>query len=112
MELLLKSRSGPLPDPEDYAAYEHVLPGSAERILAMAEKQAEHRQAQEDHERGDEARAEARGSYLGFGAVVVIALLAAFLAGQGYSTAAGVIGTADIVGLAAVFIAGRRRAPG
>ena len=30
-------RSGPLPPPEDFAAYDHALPGSADRILRMAE---------------------------------------------------------------------------
>jgi len=38
---------GPLPRPEDFAAYERVLPGAADRILAMAEKQATHRQGME-----------------------------------------------------------------
>jgi uncharacterized membrane protein len=35
---------GPLPRPDDFAAYERVLPGAADRILKMAEKQAGHRQ--------------------------------------------------------------------
>src|SRR5258705_11795241 len=33
---------GPLPPPENFAAYEHVLPGAADRILKMAENQAAH----------------------------------------------------------------------
>jgi len=36
--------SGPLPRPEDLAKYEQVLPGSADRIIRMAEQQATHRQ--------------------------------------------------------------------
>lgn len=36
--------SGPLPKPEDLAKYEQVLSGSADRIIRMAERQAEHRQ--------------------------------------------------------------------
>jgi uncharacterized membrane protein len=38
---------GPLPRPEDFAAYERVLRGAADRILKMAENQATHRQAME-----------------------------------------------------------------
>jgi len=38
---------GPLPQPEDFAAYERVLPGAADRILKMAENQATHRQGME-----------------------------------------------------------------
>jgi len=36
---------GPLPPPELFKKYEEILPGSAERILKMAEKQSNHRQA-------------------------------------------------------------------
>ena len=38
---------GPLPKPDDFAAYERVLPGAADRILKMAEQQATHRQGLE-----------------------------------------------------------------
>ena len=46
--------SGPLPPPEMLAQYEEILPGAAERILSMAERQAEHRQKLE----WDESNAE------------------------------------------------------
>lgn len=39
----VKAHMGPLPAPEVLAGYEHVLPGSAERIMAMAERQQESR---------------------------------------------------------------------
>ena len=42
--------SGPLPPPEMLAQYEEILPGAAERILSMAERQAEHRQKMEQDE--------------------------------------------------------------
>ena len=35
--------SGPLPDPQNLQRYEQILPGSAERIMAMAETQLAHR---------------------------------------------------------------------
>lgn len=38
------SFSGPLPPPEILKKYDEILPGAAERIIKMAEKQAEHRQ--------------------------------------------------------------------
>lgn len=53
-----RSFSGPLPPPEVMAAYERVYPGTAERILAMVEKQAAHRQSLESLVvRGDSQRA-------------------------------------------------------
>jgi uncharacterized membrane protein len=38
---------GPLPSAVEFAGYEKALPGTAERILVMAEKQAIHRQNME-----------------------------------------------------------------
>lgn len=38
---------GPLPLPNHFEGYERVLPGSAERIIAMAEKEQDHRIGQE-----------------------------------------------------------------
>ncbi|MGL4370892.1 MAG: DUF2335 domain-containing protein, partial [Spirochaetota bacterium] len=35
--------SGPLPLPSDFSGYEAVLPGAAERIMAMTEEQSRHR---------------------------------------------------------------------
>jgi uncharacterized membrane protein len=40
--------SGPLPPANQFAEYEHTLPGAADRILALAEKEAEHRHQNED----------------------------------------------------------------
>jgi uncharacterized membrane protein len=48
---------GPLPRPDDFEAYNRVLPGAADRILRMAEKQAAHRQDLENRAlRGDLAK--------------------------------------------------------
>lgn len=38
---------GPLPPPDFFEQYEATLPGAAERILQMAERQASHRQGAE-----------------------------------------------------------------
>ncbi|PTI88169.1 DUF2335 domain-containing protein [Staphylococcus simulans] len=37
------TKSGPLPDPKDFKEYEKVLPGSANRIMEMAECNQKHR---------------------------------------------------------------------
>lgn len=39
--------SGPIPPPELLKGYEDVLPGAADRILVMAEKQSDHRRSME-----------------------------------------------------------------
>src|SRR5258707_15759850 len=57
---------GPLPQPEDFANYERVLPGAADRILKMAETQATHRQGLERFAvRGDFFKA-MMGTVLGY----------------------------------------------
>jgi uncharacterized membrane protein len=38
-----KSHSGPLPDAETLIQYDSVIPNGADRIMAMAEKQQDHR---------------------------------------------------------------------
>jgi uncharacterized membrane protein len=42
------SYSGPLPTANEFAAYDKSLPGAAERLLSMAEKQAEHRRKMDE----------------------------------------------------------------
>lgn len=39
----LTAYQGPIPSPAQFRAFEEVLPGSADRILAMAENQSSHR---------------------------------------------------------------------
>lgn len=46
--LQMKSHQGPLPPPEDFAAYEQALPGAADRIMRMAEKSLEARIHQQE----------------------------------------------------------------
>ena len=38
--------SGPMPHPDHFGKYEEILPGAAERILTMAEKEQSHRHTQ------------------------------------------------------------------
>ena len=53
--------SGPIPHPDIIRGYENVVPGSANRIIEMAEKQAKHRQDMESIM----VRAESRDGLLG-----------------------------------------------
>jgi len=39
---------GPLPPSKEFGNYEQTLPGAANRILAMAEQEAEHRRKNEE----------------------------------------------------------------
>jgi len=102
--------SGPTPSPDVLREYELIVPGAADRIIAMAERQAEHRQKLEAIAvKGGSTRASlgaAFGFLLGMTAVMGGIYLAA--GGQelgGYSMVLGTVAT-----LAAVFVYGRKSA--
>lgn len=60
-EIVKSEFSGPIPPPNIIKGYEEVLPGAADRIIAMAEKQSSHRQEMEK----TMVEAESRDSLLG-----------------------------------------------
>jgi uncharacterized membrane protein len=100
--------SGPLPSPEEFGRYESVLPGAADRIIAMAEKQAEHRQNLESHV----VRSNSRNSTLGVLFAFVLGIITigggVFLAYFGRELSGAILGSAGLIGLVSVFIYGTR----
>ncbi len=102
----LESFSGPLPDPSTLKRFDEVLPGTAERIIIMAEQQQSHRQMLEKTVVIGDGRRAMFG--LGAGLFVAIAVLgvAAFLIYNGHDAAGTIIGGLDIVSLVAVFVYG------
>ena len=66
---------GPVPKLEDLAKYDQVLPGSANRILTMAQQQAKHRQELEKVILYSGIKDSKRGQILGFVLVIVITIL-------------------------------------
>ena len=85
--------SGPLPPPEVLAGYEQVLPGSPERILAMAEEQSGHRMKMEEAALRHEMGQSSRGLWAGL-VVTIVGIAAgsyvAYLGSTGFGI--GVIG--------------------
>ena|SRR5260221_13330559 len=87
-----KSFSGPLPPPDVFRGYENVLPGSAERILKMAENQSEHRMGMESRVTAEEQRQGKRGQHYGL-IVALFFLVASFvLVLTGHETSGTIIG--------------------
>ena len=99
------SSSGPLPPPAMYSEYERALPGSAERILAMAEKEQDHRIKWEGIALNTSAREAKLGQWLGFAIAVACIGAAIFLAVSGHDVVAGIIALgAGAVGLVGRFL--------
>ncbi|MFA4845959.1 MAG: DUF2335 domain-containing protein [Patescibacteria group bacterium] len=101
--------SGPIPPPSLFRQYDQIVPGAAERLLQMAEKQATHRIQLESLVIASDVRKSERGQNFGF-CIAVFGLVCAFILGLvGREIVAGVIGGGTLVSLASVFVYGRRQ---
>lgn len=95
-----KYHSGPLPCPEDFEEYDRILPGAAERIFQLAEREQRHRHEQE----AKIVRHEFAGRYVG-----QIGALVALLVGFGavvYCASIGQPITAAVIGAVGAIVLG------
>jgi uncharacterized membrane protein len=104
----MESFAGPVPHPDILKGYEELVPGSAARILAQAERQTEHRIAIERTVIDSDTRRSRAGLLYGF----VLSLSAigggCTLVGLGHDWAGATIATAAVASLAGVFVYGSR----
>jgi len=96
--------SGPLPPPEDFAKYEENLPGAADRILNMAEKQLDHRISSEDKYLDHKVNVGKAGQVLGFILVLCCIAVSLALGLKGHDDLAKWIGVTTVACVAAVFV--------
>ena len=109
---------GPLPDPVTFQQYDAVLPGAAERILAMAEQNAQHGremdkailQAQVELEK-DVTKTQRLGQLYGLAVTAAVLGVTVYALAHGHEIAAAILGGTTIVGLVAVFVRGREKQP-
>lgn len=105
---------GPIPHPSLLKEFEAMKPGLAERIIVMAEQEAQHRRAMEQKvldAQIDDARkyrrTELTGQICGL-AIGLAAIFAATYAGiHGAQITGSLIGTTGVTGLVTAFILGR-----
>ena len=107
--------SGPLPPPNHYEQYDKILPGSANRILVIAEQNAKHRRDVEMlivkgqiKDSVAERLERSRGQLCGLTIGVVTVVAGAITAALGQPWAGGFIGTSGVAGLVSVFVLGRK----
>ena len=104
----VRARSGPLPTPEDFAAYEETCPGAADRLLSMVEEtHASNIKVRDQIVRAD-ITDRARGMNYGFVSLVLILVLAFGLALLGKDGLAAALFSAGALGVIATFVQGRR----
>lgn len=99
--------SGPTPSPDVLRDYEQIVPGSADRIISMAERQSEHRQKLETTALNNGHTRAVLGAVLGFtlGAIAIGGGL--YLATHGQELGGYAIMITTVTGLAGVFVYGR-----
>lgn len=109
-----RSHQGPIPCPEDLDYYSQVLPDAPDRILRMAEQNAQSlrdltqlRLASQnaiESNRHKEVSAGQKTGLLAVGIMAIVAIVALILK---YPWVAGTICSTTIIGVAAVFVTGR-----
>jgi uncharacterized membrane protein len=96
--------SSPIAPPQIVAAWEQILPGSADRILKLTEKQSTHRQKSETKVIDSNISKEKIGQILAFVFCISVVLCGTFLIYSGKDTAGLVAICAAIVAPAGLFI--------
>ncbi len=108
IQAVSRSFSGLLPPPEALERYNQVLPGAAERILAMAESQQVHRQGLERTVVASNTRAQNRGPWLGFIVAMTAVLGGIFLIYSGREATGLTSIISALAALIGVFVYGKR----
>ena len=108
----VESFSGPLPHPDILRKFNEIVPGSADRIIKMAEEQSSHRKDLERKVIDSNISRSKWGQILGF--IIAIAGLAVscIVAIYGNAIAGGIIGVGTLASLVSVFMYGSRTREG
>jgi len=102
-----KAQSGPLPSPGTLAEYEKVMPGLANRIVELAEKEQAHRHEMQRSTVVGGISIATRGQRYGLVSVLAVLAVAGVLVALGHETAGAVLAGADLVSVAGVFVYGK-----
>lgn len=104
----ISSFQGPLPPPSMLADYDKIIPGSAERILAMTEHEQKSRTCSKDQALNGAISKDKRGQWMGFVITFAVLIIASVFAWKGNTLFAGTLIGLDLLGLAAVFVVGHK----
>lgn len=99
---------GGLPDPEELAKYEKIIPGGAERILEMAEADARHRLACQDKDAQSRVRTARIKQLMTFVLALVAGVFGGILMVMGSELAGLIIILIDAVAVVGVVVYGNR----
>lgn len=98
--------SGPIAHPRHLREYEDILPGSAERIVAMAESAIDHNRKMEERVVGASIWSNKAGTILGSLALLILISAAVYAGMNGNNILAGLLLGTGVLGGAATLIRG------
>lgn len=104
--------SGPIPPASELKAYEDVVEGAANRIIKIAEGEAEHRRKQEEKMVNSSCGDSRLGLWLGFFMGLASLALSGAIAIFASPTAGSILAFASISSLVGVFVYGSRQKKG
>ena len=95
-----------MPPPEQLRQYNEVLPGAAERMLALVEKQQAHRHSLETKMVDSDVRRTWMGMWMGMTVVIVTVAAGTLLAWHDKQVIGGLVAGLPLVALVGVFVYG------
>ncbi|MEX0813026.1 MAG: DUF2335 domain-containing protein [Chitinophagales bacterium] len=107
-EFLESSFSGPLPPPGVYAQYEQILPGAADRILVMAEENAQDRKKINTKIVDADIKRSLTGQILGFILSILFIGAAIVCAYFDQPFPASVLGVGGFSSIISIFVLGKK----
>jgi len=98
---------GPVPSPAALQEYEDIQPGFAERLIALTEREAQHRHTITYRAQRQDARETTLGQVFALVVTISAFVCTAWLGYLGLEWAASIVGGTTVVALVSAFIAGR-----
>lgn len=95
--------TGPIPPPEQLAAYEQIVPGAANRILIMAEQEQRVRHSILTVQ----VRQSARGQWMAFTLALCFLAASVWVTLAGFQIVGGILCGTTLLGIVAIFITGQ-----
>ncbi len=103
-----ESFSGPLPHPDHFKRYNQTVPGSANRLLRMAEDDLAHIHKMKQQQASIEKIATIGGLLTGWSIAMVALIGSGYLILNGHDIAGAVLGTGSLASLVGIFVYGRK----
>jgi uncharacterized membrane protein len=96
--------TGPLPHPDILQQYDKVVPGAAERLLAIIERHAQHHDGMERIVVEGASRRAWYGLVLGFVLALLCLIISAALIWTGHQWPGALLGSMDLIALVVTFV--------